>query len=100
MASCVCALLASGALAASRSVHAGAAAKSRPAKHHKRKPRLVDPLATSAMRAYIGSRTGDIAVGVENVLTDKTYLWNGHSEQVTASIVKLDILETIRCREA
>ena len=95
MAGCVCALLASGALAASGSVHAGAAAKSHPAKHHKRKPRLVDPLATSTMRAYIGSRTGDIAVGVENVLTDKTYLWNGRSEQVTASIVKLDILETL-----
>jgi hypothetical protein len=92
---CVCALLASGALAVTASVHAGAAAKPNPAKHHKRKPRLVDPLATPAMRAYIGSRAGDIAVGVKNMLTGRTYLWNGRSEQVTASIVKIDILETL-----
>lgn len=95
MSACVCGLLASGALAATGSVHAGAASTSKPAKHHKRKPRFVDPLATSAMRAYIGSRTGDIAVGVENVLTGRTYVWNGRSEQVTASIVKVDILETL-----
>ncbi len=95
MLGCVCALLASGALAATGSVHAGAAAKSKPAKHHKHKPQVVDPLATSAMRAYIGSRTGDIAVGVKNVLTGRTYLWNGRSEQVTASIVKVDILQTL-----
>jgi hypothetical protein len=55
----------------------------------------VDPLATSAMRAYIGSRTGDIAVGVKNVRTGRTYLWNGRAEQVTASVVKVDILETL-----
>jgi beta-lactamase class A len=95
MAGCVCAASASGALAATGSVHAGAASKSNPAKHHKHKPQFVDSLATSAMRAYIGSRTGDIAVGVRNVLTDRTYLWNGRSEQVTASVVKVDILETL-----
>jgi hypothetical protein len=95
MAGCMCALFASGALAGTESVHAGAAARSNPAKHHKRKPRFVDPLTTPAMRTYIGSRTGDIAVGVTNLLTDRTYLWNGRSEQVTASIVKVDILETL-----
>jgi Beta-lactamase enzyme family len=96
MAGCVCAVLASGALAATRSVHAGAAAKkSSPTKQHKSKPQFVDPLATSAMRAYIASRTGDIAIGVENLLTGRTYLWNGGSEQDTASIVKVDILETL-----
>jgi beta-lactamase class A len=95
IAGCVCALFASGALAATAPVHAGAALKSNPAKHHKSKPRFLDPLATSAMRAYIASRTGDIAIGVENLLTDRTYLWNGRSEQDTASIVKVDILETL-----
>ncbi len=55
----------------------------------------MDPLATPAMRTLIGSRTGDIAVGVKNMLTGRTYLWNGRSEQVTASIVKVDILETL-----
>jgi Beta-lactamase enzyme family len=95
IADCVCALLASGALAATGSAHVGAASKSNPAKHHKSKPKFLDPLATSAMRAYIRSRTGDIAIGVENLLTDRTYLWNGRSEQDTASIVKVDILETL-----
>jgi hypothetical protein len=95
MAGCACALFASGALAATGSVHAGGDSKSNPAKHHKSKPQFVDPLATSAMRAYIASRTGDMAIGVENLLTDRTYLWNGGSEQDTASIVKVDILETL-----
>ena len=92
---CACALFASGAVAATGSVDAGGDSKSNPAKHHKSKPQFVDPLATSAMRAYIASRTGDIAIGVENLLTDRTYLWNGGSEQDTASIVKVDILETL-----
>jgi hypothetical protein len=95
MAGCAwaCALFASGALAATGSVHASAGSKSNPAKHHKSTP--VDPLGTSAMRAYLDSRTGEIAIGVENLLTDRTYLWNGGAEQDTASIVKVDILETL-----
>ena len=96
MAICVCALCAASALAATRSVHAGAAAKKpNPAEHQKSKPQFLDPLATPAMRAYIASRTGDIAIGVQNLLTNRTYLWNGGSEQDTASIVKVDILETL-----
>jgi hypothetical protein len=95
MACGVCALFASSALAATGSVHAGGASKSNAAKRHKSKPRFLDPLATSRMRAYIASRTGDIAIGVQNLLTDRTYFWNGRSEQDTASIVKLDILETL-----
>jgi hypothetical protein len=95
MMGCVCALFAPSALAMTGPVHPRSASKSHPSKHHKRKPRFVDPLSTSVMRAYIGSRTGDIAVGVKNVLTDRTYLWNGRSEQVTASIVEVDILETL-----
>lgn len=95
IAGCVCAVFPSGAPATTGSVGAGAAAKSSPAKHRKSKPRFLDPLATSAMRAYIGSRTGDIAIGVENLLTDRTYLWNGRSQQVTASILKVDILQTL-----
>jgi hypothetical protein len=92
---CACVLFASGALAATGSVHAGAGSKSSPDKQHKRKPDFVNPLGTSAMRAYIHSRTGEIAIGVENLLTDRTYLWNGGAEQDTASIVKVDILETL-----
>jgi hypothetical protein len=93
---CACAMLAcAGALAATGSVDGGARSKSHPAKHHRRKPEFADPLGTSAMRAYITSRTGDIAIGVKNLLTDRTYLWNGGSEQDTASIVKVDILETL-----
>jgi len=92
---CACVLFASGALAATGSVHVGAGSKSNPAKPRKSKPEFVDPLATSAMRTYIDSRTGEIAIGVENLLTDRTYLWNGGAEQDTASIVKVDILETL-----
>jgi Beta-lactamase enzyme family len=56
---------------------------------------FVDPLATPAMRAYLHSRTGEIAVGVENLRTGRIDQWNGGSRQDTASIVKVDILETL-----
>jgi len=92
---CAWALLASGAVAATGSLKARAGARPKPARHHRRKPEFVDPLGTSAMHAYIHSRTGEIAIGVENLRTDRTYLWNGRSEQDTASIVKVDILETL-----
>ncbi len=95
MAGCVCALFASGALAATGSIHAGAGSESKPVTHHTSRPEFVDPLRTSALRAYVASRTGEIAIGVENLLSDRTYLWNGGSEQDTASIVKVDILETL-----
>jgi beta-lactamase class A len=94
-ASCACALLASGAVAAAGIVQASARLNSNSANHHRRTPKFVDPLQTSAIRAYLHSRTGDIAIGVENLRTDRTYLWNGGSEQDTASIVKVDILETL-----
>lgn len=94
MACCLCALVASSALAASGSLRAGAS-KPKPTLHHKRKRRSSDPLATSRMRAYIASRTDDIAIGVQNLRTDRTYLWNGRSRQDTASIVKVDILQTL-----
>jgi hypothetical protein len=88
-------LLVSGAAAATASRPRGARLRPTPARHHKRKPEVVDPLQTAAMRAYLHSRTGDIAIGVEDLRTDRTYLWNGGSEQDTASIVKVDILETM-----
>jgi hypothetical protein len=94
-AGCACALPASGALAVTRSVHGSARSTSRPVTRHKRTPQFADPLSTSAMSALITSRTGEIAIGVTNLLNHRTYLWNGGSEQDTASIIKVDILETL-----
>jgi hypothetical protein len=96
--SCAWALLASAAVAATGSPQVGAHHGPKSVNSHKRKPAFVDPLGTSAMRAYIHARTGDIAIGVENLRTDRTYLWNGGSEQDTASIIKVDILETLLAR--
>ncbi|HTU84762.1 MAG TPA: serine hydrolase [Solirubrobacteraceae bacterium] len=67
------------------------------AAHRPTKPvtHAVDPLNTAAMRHYIDSRSGDITVAVENLLTGATYLWNPEERAQTGSIIKADILETL-----
>ena len=55
----------------------------------------VDPLATPAIRSYIGSRAGDITVAVENLRSGRTYVYNSGAREQTASIMKVDILETL-----
>lgn len=59
----------------------------------------VDPLATRALRRFVASRAGDITAAVENLDTRRTYLYNSGAREQTASIMKVDILETL-LREA
>ncbi|HEX3802354.1 MAG TPA: serine hydrolase [Solirubrobacteraceae bacterium] len=65
-----------------------------------------NPLTTAAMRRYLGARTGTVAVAVEDLddpttrgdtVNDsyKEWLLNPGARVQTASIVKVDILETL-----
>jgi len=55
----------------------------------------VDPFATGAMRSFLHSRAGDVTAAVENLWTGRTYLYRPGVAEHTASIVKVDILETL-----
>jgi hypothetical protein len=92
---CAAGLSSSPAVAAAGSSRRGPRIKPTSAHHRKSEPKFVDPLDTPAVRGYLHSRIGDIAIGVENLRTDRTYLRNGGAEQDTASIIKVDILETL-----
>ena len=80
--------------------HAQAASdRSRPATAARSTAPGVDPLATRALRRFVASRGGDITAAVENLDTGRTYLYNPGAREQTASIMKVDILETL-LREA
>lgn len=89
---------------------AGAIDVSLAAKHHKhpssgtavtgstrkrKSPSGPDPLTTRAMVSLLAHRSDQVGIAVENLLT-KQYFWYhpGRREQ-TASIIKVDILETL-----
>jgi hypothetical protein len=57
--------------------------------------RQIDPLALSSMRAYLASRVGDITIALYDIPTAATYLYRPGVAEQTASIVKVDILETL-----
>jgi beta-lactamase class A len=50
---------------------------------------------TKVLRRYIESRSGDVTVAIDDLRTGRTYLWNPRERAQTASIVKVDILETL-----
>ncbi len=50
---------------------------------------------TAAMRAFVHSRSGNVTAAVENLWTGRTYVYRPGVALETASIVKLDILETL-----
>jgi hypothetical protein len=50
---------------------------------------------TAAMRAFLHSRAGNVTAAVENLWTGHTYVYRPGVAVATASIVKLDILETL-----
>jgi beta-lactamase class A len=80
--------------------HAEAASgRSRPATPARSTAAGVDPLATRALRRFVASRAGDVTAAVENLDTGRTYLYNPGAREQTASIMKVDILETL-LREA
>jgi hypothetical protein len=58
-------------------------------------PRQIDPLALASMRAYLDTRVGDITIALYDVKTAATYLYRPGVAEQTASIVKVDILETL-----
>jgi hypothetical protein len=68
-----------------------------PALAHRRHP-LRAPFrlfATATMRAFVHSRAGNVTAAVENLWTGRTYVHRPGVALETASIVKLDILETL-----
>lgn len=56
---------------------------------------LANPLTAPATRAVIDGRSGDISVGVEDLTSGQEWYWNPNSRFQTASIIKVDILETL-----
>jgi hypothetical protein len=90
-------------------VTAGVIDVSLAAKHHKRpasssaaaasgahKGRAeVNPLDSRAMRSLLAQRTDRVAIAVENVWTKKFFWYHPGRREQTASIVKVDILETL-----
>jgi hypothetical protein len=66
-----------------------------PAAARANRDRRTDPFATAAMRSFLDSRGGDVTAAVENLWTGRTYLYRPGVREHTASIVKMDILETL-----
>lgn len=61
-----------------------------PAKVH-----LEDPFNVRAISRYLRSRSDDITAALFDVRTGKTYLYRAGRPQITASMVKIDILATL-----
>jgi beta-lactamase class A len=54
-----------------------------------------DPFKSPALAKYLASRTNKITAGLYDVSTGKTYLYRPGERQVTASMVKIDILAAL-----
>ncbi len=61
-------------------------------------PRLTDPLGAAAA-SYVASRSGTVVAAVYDIGSGQTWTLGTHRPQAEASIVKLDILETLFARE-
>jgi beta-lactamase class A len=57
--------------------------------------RLRDPLRSPALRSYLAARSGSISVAVLDLDSGQRWLYHPSERAVTASIVKVDILETL-----
>jgi hypothetical protein len=55
----------------------------------------ANPFTTRAMRTYLASRRGDITAALYDVRTHTLFLYRPGVTEQTASIVKVDILETL-----
>jgi hypothetical protein len=55
----------------------------------------TNPLRTRAMRTLLSHRAGQIGIAVENLHTGKLWWYHPGYREQTASIVKVDILETL-----
>jgi beta-lactamase class A len=49
----------------------------------------------AALKSYLATRSGRVSVGVFDATTGATYSYNGDTQHMTASIVKVAILETL-----
>jgi hypothetical protein len=61
-------------------------------------PRHADPLATAAV-SYVSTRAGTILAAVHDVRTGQTWYLGHGVPQAEASVVKLDILETLLAQQ-
>jgi hypothetical protein len=61
-------------------------------------PRHADPLATAAA-SYVSTRAGAVLAAVHDVRTGQTWYLGHGPPQAEASVVKLDILETLLARQ-
>ena len=55
----------------------------------------LNPLTTAAVSRLIASRSGDVSAAVENLVTGHEWLLDADARDQTASIIKVDILETL-----
>jgi beta-lactamase class A len=58
-------------------------------------PQAADPLSTSAISPFVGTRGGAVTAAVDDLVTGQLWVYNPAGRGVTASIIKLDILETL-----
>ena len=79
------------------------AASTSPARRHtttapprsRHKPRILDPFAHHALRAWLSKRAGDVTAAVYDERDHRTWVYRPGHPQHTASIVKVDILATL-----
>ncbi|MGO9976868.1 MAG: serine hydrolase [Solirubrobacteraceae bacterium] len=55
----------------------------------------VDPLRSDPLRSFLATRSGSTSIAVRNLETGKEWLYNQAATYQTASIMKVDILETL-----
>jgi hypothetical protein len=68
--------------------------------HHRKHVKLPkNPFALPAMRSYLAGRADYVDAAVRDLRTGKTYTWHPGRREQTASIVKVDILETLLRQE-
>jgi beta-lactamase class A len=53
------------------------------------------PFRSKAMRAFLSGRAGNISAAVEDIASGRIYLYHPDDREMTASIVKVDILATL-----
>jgi beta-lactamase class A len=59
------------------------------------KAHLEDPFNERSIARYLRSRSDDVTAALYDVRTGKTYLYRAGKPQITASMVKIDILATL-----
>ncbi len=55
----------------------------------------ADPLTTTSMRSLLASRDGSISIAIRDLRSGQEWLYNPDARDQTASVMKVDILETL-----